>query len=95
MKRSTAQQNIAKLPEWCYSLNLTNQNLVIVRAGESGFYPFKQPREWDLKGRTIDQYINDRNAERGVTKAMRMAMDVGSCFGWEADGADMDIYNKD
>lgn len=56
--------------------------LIMVKRGERGYWPFVRPE---------DKAAADRfNERRGVTPAIREAMLVGSMFGWRVPGADLD-----
>lgn len=64
------------LPELAASRNLEDGQPVIIKRGESGFYP--QSASFDP---------NVFNAQHGVTPAQREAMVLGSAFGWDVPGA--------
>lgn len=70
------------LPEYCYSRLLTDSMLILIRRGDRGYYP--------SHGGTVkanDEIVDELNANRGITKAQRMAMETGSMFGWSVPGA--------
>lgn len=56
--------------------------LILVKRGERGYWPFVRPDDKDAADR-----FNER---RGVTPAMRQAMLTGSMFGWRVLGANLD-----
>lgn len=100
---ASAKENIAKLPEKCYSKDLVTNELICIKAGVSGYYKMPQPGPGvlDLKDikedgtfvyQTIDEFIDQWNEEIGVTPAMREAMEIGSMFGWEVPGANVNNY---
>lgn len=89
---SSAKENIAKLPEMCFAKCLRTNTLIRIKAGESGYYKTEQPPLHILGDMTIDEYIDYRNERLGVTKIQREAMEVGSMFGWEIPGANVDNY---
>lgn len=91
---STAKENIAKLPEFCYSVDNRNGNLIKICAGVMGFYPqhhFGYIRML-CKYKSTKEVADDLNKELGVTPIQREAMEIGSMFGWEVPGADVDSY---
>lgn len=88
MKTQTAKENIAALPENCYGVLLMDKSLIQIKVGESGYYPVKNEafvqeglELFDCK--TTNDLADKLNAERGITKAQRAAMEHGSMFGWE------------
>jgi hypothetical protein len=89
---STAKENIAKLPDYCYSILLTDNSLIKIVAGESGYYKMNQPSDIILDGQTLDEFVNELNNRIGVTMAEREAMETGSMFGWGCKGANIDNY---
>ena len=96
----SAQQNIAQLPEWCYDRLLSNNTIVIIRAGESGYYPVNvHPNPYPSNNvDDIEAFINSSNKERGVDYFTRLAMAHGSMWGWEMPAATpkfwQDHYSK-
>ena len=78
----------ANLPEMCYSFNETLGEAVIIKRGEDGYYP----TSWGKSSQEVVALINER---LGVTEAQRLAMEIGSMFGWEVPGANPAIYEKD
>ena len=79
------------LPEMCYSVSETTKEVIIIKRGEKGYYPVSLP--W--KNYTIaelESYANNQNEMRGIMPEERMAMEVGSMFGWDLLGADPQTY---
>jgi hypothetical protein len=96
--KSAAQANLEKLPAACYATLLTNGELIQIRAGEKGYYKLAQglPQRICAKDNiTMDQLADMWNKENGVTTEDREAMEIGSMWGWEVPGANVDIYKKD
>jgi hypothetical protein len=96
--KTTAKQNIAKLPEECFAILLTNKNLIRIKAGESGFFKCDQRlplRECERLGITMDQLADSWNTDLDVTKGQREAMEIGSMHGWEVPGANPDVYTPE
>lgn len=65
------------LPTLCLSTNPANGgSLIAIKRGESGYYPI-------VSSVTADEF----NARLNITKAQVMAMEIGSCFGWNVPGS--------
>lgn len=77
-------KTLEKLPKICASVSLTDGSPITIRRGVSGYYP--APPSLDVDG---------FNARHGVSPAQRMAMEIGSMFGWEVPGADPDQHGKE
>ncbi len=75
------------LPEMCWGLDRINNNCIIIKRGESGYYKTNYP-----EGKYTDEIIDELNIQMGVSKAQRMAMETGSMFGWNAGGANPKAY---
>lgn len=75
--------NCAKLPEICAIIHPTNQNPVILKRGETGYYPMPD-------GMTLEQINQLYEVREHQLEAMR----VGSLFGFHVPGADADHYLK-
>lgn len=85
---NSAKQNIALLPEYCWAMLLTDKSLIRIFAGVSGYYPLNQALTRDAKlvfdkDLTNNEIADKLNADMGITRAQRMAMEWGSQFGWE------------
>lgn len=93
----TAQQNISRLPDYCWGVLLIDKSLIRIKAGEMGYYPLDEALSRDaknvfsqyrIKGDKSKRLNNDAiadklNADMGISKATRYAMEWGSQFGWE------------
>lgn len=78
------------LPERCYSLLPSSDEIIIVRKGESGYYHTdKYGHDRTEAWRIVEEY-NERD---GVTKAQATAMLGGSMFGWDTPTADPKNYD--
>lgn len=92
--QSLAQSNVAKLPAQCFGIVLGNapgKRVSIIKCGESGYYSTSEPATLRAMSRAeLEVEIDRMNAEDGVTKAQRSAMEHGSMFGWECEGANPD-----
>jgi len=73
------------LPRWCFSSIPSTGQLIIVRFGETGYYPCALETKDE-----VDEY----NEKLGVTPAKREAMTAGSMFGWNAPCADPKNYDE-
>lgn len=78
---------IKTLPELCYSTSSLTGKTIVIKKGESGYYPCKDGYE--------DIPATELNEKLGVTKGQRLAMEMGSMFGWHTKGADPNTYNDD
>lgn len=94
MQKESAKKNIAKLPEECFGLLQIDSSLIVIRAGEMGYY--RAPKGWlrlKHEGESIEDLCDRLNMdEYGATKAQRECMQMGSIFGWEAPAANLDNY---
>lgn len=77
------------LPETCFSVLPSSGQLIIIKKGESGYYP----SEWDTGSREENREIaSSHNARRGITDIQEAAMLAGSMFGWNTPGANPQWY---
>lgn len=84
-------KNLAALPKTCYGTLNTTGELILLKAGETGYWPTEGYATNDLFP-TFDAVADLLNEQRGVTKAQRMAMEAGSIFGFHVPGAHPDAY---
>jgi hypothetical protein len=73
------------LPEVCAARNPHDNSPVLLKRGESGFWPMT----------ATNVTPEECNKAWGVTKAQVEAMLAGSLFGWHVPGADPQYYNED
>lgn len=73
-----------ELPEFCYSTLPDTGAVIIIKQGESGYYPCDYTTNDRQKNREIADLINERLE---ITKAQEKAMRTGSMFGWAVPGA--------
>ena len=81
----------ASLPEQCYSMLLDTGKIVILKKGETGYYPTDIPFKDKEEAREI---VNRQNEKLGVTRGQEEATKIGSMFGFEVPGADPAGYDK-
>ena len=77
----------SSLPDHCYSMLSSENRLIKIVKGESGYLDLAELHE---DGREI---VDNKNSMLGVTKAQEAAMVVGSMFGWDKPGADPANYD--
>ena len=81
----------SSLPEQCFSTLPSTGELILITKGQSGYapcYDFSTNSEAENK-----EFANDRNANKGITKAQAEAMLAGSMFGWHTPTADPKNYD--
>lgn len=93
MKLNQKQQEeiFARLPELCYSVLNTTNEIIIVKRGETGYYPTTYEPAKDRKA--AEEWCDLLNEQLGVTKPQRKAMEVGSMFGFDVPGINPDYYD--
>ena len=78
-----------ELPDACFSILPSTGQLIIIKKGESGYYP----SEWDTGSREENREIaSNHNVRRGITDIQEAAMLAGSMFGWNIPGANPQWY---
>ena len=80
------------LPDTCFVYLPTTQEIGIVKKGESGYYRSDLSTVYWEEGQ---DFVEELNQQRGVTKAQASAMQAGSMFGWDAPAADPSMYLED
>lgn len=89
--RRDVLETLQKLPAECFTTLPGDPCLVIgLRRGMSGYIPLRRKETAD----EARKFANEMNGDR-VTKAQLLAMEIGSCFGWEVPGADPDSYKEE
>jgi len=84
------EKNLAALPAHCYSILNTTGELIIIKRGETGYFPTEGYTENEHC--TFEQLVVILNNRMGVSPAQRFAMDMGSMFGWDIPGAHPDVH---
>ena len=76
------------LPETCFATLPGMGDLIIIKRGETGYYP----SDWETGDKVENQKIADfHNQKRGITPAQVEAMLVGSMSDFDAPGANPQI----
>ena len=81
----------SSLPEQCYSVLPSSNEIIIVKKGETGYY------RTDIHGedRTDSlRIVDEQNQAGSVSKAQAAAMLAGSMFGWHTPAADPKSYDE-
>lgn len=78
-----------KLPEFSFVALSSNDEVVVVKRGVSGYWPYNDGM---YKGKDSATTLN---VMIDVTPAQAAAMLAGSMFGWNCPGANPDNYDKD
>lgn len=81
-----------KLPEMCYTVNGVTGKVITIKRGEHGYH---ETTIHTYSKEESEAVVSGLNSRLGVTKAQEQAMYVGALFGWDAPGANPDIYNED
>lgn len=91
-KGKTAIPLRESLPNQCYVYIQTENQIGIIKKGESGYYKtgIDEGEPSELKA-LVDEY----NLRAGVNKAQAEAMRAGSMFGWHTPAADPKNYGED
>ena len=80
----------SSLPDKCFSITSTADEIVIITKGEM----FRSPAGVHAEGVTAREGASAANEAMGVTKAQEAAMLFGSIYGWDKPGADPKYYNE-
>lgn len=95
---SRAKKNLRKLPKECWSVLPSSGALIKIRKGEDGYHPMGNLRTKTAKEvfgcDSNDQLADLLNEKMGISKAQRMAMEIGSMSGWDVPGADPDVIKE-
>jgi hypothetical protein len=72
------------LPDICYGIEPSTGGLILIKAGEQGYYRSDYSTDDPEYNRS---FATARNAKLGVTRAQEEAMLAGSMFGWDTPAA--------
>lgn len=78
------------LPESCYGVLQSTEQIIIIKRGESGYFPTDIPA---ANKREAQEIVDEYNSMRGISKAQAAAMSAGSMFGWDVPAADPENYD--
>lgn len=79
------------LPDKCYAVLPSGDEIIIVKKGESGYYHTDKYGHDRAEALAI---VDECNESGGVSKAQAAAMLAGSMFGWEVPAADPKNYDE-
>ena len=79
------------LPDKCYAVLPSGDEIIIVKKGESGYYHTDKYGHDRAEALAI---VDECNESGGVSKAQAAAMLAGSMFGWACPGADPANYDE-
>ena len=79
------------LPDKCYNVLPSGDEIIIVKKGESGYYHTDKYGHDRAEAQAI---VDECNESGGVTKAQAVAMLAGSMFGWDTPAADPKNYDE-
>lgn len=68
-------QDASKLPELCYDRLLTDNSIIVLKKGESGYYK----TDFNTNGLTVEQvqdWVNTINSRMGITQEQVMALSI-------------------
>lgn len=80
----------ASLPEKCFSVLPSSDELIIIERGAKGY----TPSGMHIEGKTAREAADISNDTIGVSKAQEAAMLAGSMFGFEVPAADPKNYDE-
>lgn len=80
------------LPEACYSYVATENEVVILKRGETGYYKTGIYAKDADEGKFITR---EQNARMGITELQENCMQIGSMFGFHVPGANPANYDAD
>lgn len=84
---------MSKLPDTCFTYVKSENEIGMIKCGETGYYPVKLKNSGTFTEHPQD-IVDRMNRELGVTHAEVMAMEIGSMFGWDVPGADPDCWKE-
>ncbi len=82
----------SKLPEQCYSILSSSNEIIIIKRNEKGYYATDIPTQNQEDARAL---VDEYNRKLGVSKAQEEAMKAGSMFGWNVPVASPEYYDID
>lgn len=82
----TIKEIYEELPDICFSKMKTTNKIVVIKKGESGYYPSEKYENHDN--------VDELNENIGVSKAQMRAMEMGSMYGWNIKGIDPKLHEE-
>lgn len=80
------------LPEQCYAVHAETGEVIIVKKGETGYFPTDIKTSGKEESR---EFVDEYNKKLGVSKAKAAAMYWGSLYGFDTPGADPASFDRD
>lgn len=82
-----------ELPEFCYSVNHSTRELILIKKHVSGYYPTEgySTNEEFPTFQDVADLLNYDKLE--LSKGQVQAMEIGSMMGWDVPGADPNSYD--
>lgn len=80
------------LPEQCYAVHAETGEVIIVKKGETGYFPTDIKTSGKEESREL---VDAYNKKLGVSKAKAAAMYWGSLYGFDTPGADPASFDRD
>lgn len=81
----------SSLPDKCYNVLPTGDEIIIVKKGESRYY---HSDKYGHDRAAAQSIVNEYNEINGVTKAQAAAMLAGATLGWDTPAADPKNYDE-
>lgn len=79
-----------ELPEYCYAILPTTGEMIVVKRGETGYFPQNPDNApWGPEN------MESLNERLGVTKGQAEAMRNGSMFGWDIPASDPNNWDDE
>lgn len=85
------EANMAALPEVAYAVHLLDGSAVLIKRGESGFYPLDTDK-FPQAVAEPEAFVSQMNKQMGVRPSAAEAMKLGSMFSWDMPGANPEAY---
>ena len=81
MNNNEQQQKLNLLPEFCYGVLDTTNEIIIIKQGELGYWKTNWPAAKTKA--EADSRADELNSQLDITKKQKYAMERGSMFGWD------------
>lgn len=83
--------NMSSLPELAYAIHMMDGSVIIIKKGESGFYPIDTAK-FPQAVAEPEAFVAQQNTAMGVRPSQAQALFMGSLFGWDLPGANPETY---